>query len=60
MSLLIGVLAGLQTQPAVLGFALEQTHNDLPTVGYAAVYPVATIAKILAVQMLLTLLPYSS
>jgi putative transport protein len=60
MSLLIGVLAGLQTQPAVLGFALEQTHNDLPTLGYAAVYPIATIAKIVAVQLLLTLLPYGS
>jgi len=30
MSLLIGMLAGLQTQPAVLGFALEQTGNELP------------------------------
>jgi putative transport protein len=56
MSLLIGMLAGLQTQPAVLGFALEQTHNDLPNVGYATVYPVATITKILMAQLLLTLL----
>lgn len=32
MSLLIGMLAGLQTQPAVLGFALEQTRNELPEV----------------------------
>ena len=36
MSLLIGLLAGLQTQPAVLRFALEQTNNDLPNLGYAA------------------------
>ncbi len=50
------MLAGLQTQPAVLGFALEQTGNDLPNVGYATVYPVATIAKILFAQVLLTLL----
>jgi putative transport protein len=56
MSLLIGMLAGLQTQSAVLGFALEQTRNDLPTVGYASVYPVATIAKILLAQLLLMLL----
>jgi len=56
MSLLIGMLAGLQTQSAVLGFALEQTRNDLPTVGYASVYPVATISKILLAQLLLTLL----
>jgi putative transport protein len=56
MSLLTGMLAGLQTQPAVLGFALEQTHNDLPNIGYATVYPVATISKIIFAQVLLTLL----
>jgi putative transport protein len=56
MGLLIGMLAGLQTQPAVLGFALEQAGNDLPTIGYAEVYPIATIAKILIAQLLLTLL----
>jgi putative transport protein len=56
MSLLSGMLAGLQTQPAVLGFALEQTGNDLPNIGYATVFPVATIAKILLAQVLLSLL----
>lgn len=52
MSLLIGMLAGLQTQPAVLGFALERADNELPNIGYAAVYPTATIAKILLAQLL--------
>ena len=56
LSLLTGMLAGLQTQPAVLGFALEQTGNDLPNIGYATVYPVAMIAKIFLAQLLLTLL----
>lgn len=56
MSLLTGMLAGLQTQSAVLGYALEQSRNELPTVGYASVYPVATITKILLAQMLLTML----
>jgi len=56
MGILIGMVAGLQTQPAVLGYALEQTGNDLPNIGYASVYPVATIGKILAVQVLLSLL----
>ncbi|MEI7769620.1 MAG: TrkA C-terminal domain-containing protein [Chloroflexales bacterium] len=55
MGILIGMLAGLQTQPAVLGFASEQAGNDLPNVGYATVYPIATISKILAVQVILTL-----
>jgi putative transport protein len=53
MSLLSGMLAGMQTQPAVLGFAGEQTHNDLPNIGYATVYPIATIAKIIIAQLLL-------
>lgn len=53
MSLLAGMLGGLQTQPAVLTYAAEQTRNDLPNLGYATVYPVATIAKILLAQVLL-------
>ncbi len=56
MSVLIGLLAGLQTQPAVLGFALEQTGDDLPTIGYTTAYPIATVAKIVLAQLLLTLL----
>ena len=53
MGLLSGILGGLQTQPAVLAFAQEQSRNDLPNVGYATVYPVAFIAKILLAQVLL-------
>lgn len=55
MSVLTGKLAGLQTEPAVLSFALEQAGNDLPNVGYAAVYPIATVARILLAQALLAL-----
>lgn len=56
MGLLVGMIAGLQTQPAVLGYALDQTGDDLPNVGYAAIFPIATIAKILAAQLLLAFL----
>jgi putative transport protein len=56
MSVLIGLLAGLQTQPAVLGFALEQTGDDLPSIGYTTAYPVATVTKIVLAQVLLSLL----
>jgi putative transport protein len=52
-SLLIGMLAGLQTQPAVLAFANEQTGNEAPNIGYAMVYPTATIVKIILAQLLL-------
>ncbi|MCP2502010.1 MAG: transporter [Deltaproteobacteria bacterium] len=57
MNLLIGMVGGGQTQPAVLAYTLEQTGNDLPNIGYASVYPVATIGKILLAQVLLTLSP---
>lgn len=45
---LSGALGGAQTQPAVLAFANGRTHDD-PRValGYALVYPVAMVAKIL-------------
>jgi len=53
MSLLSGMVAGLHTQIAVLGFAKDQTGNDLPDQGYASVYPVATIGKIILVHVIL-------
>lgn len=56
MSLLIGMLAGLQTNPAILSYATLQTGNDIPNVGYATVYPAAMIVKILLAQVLLSLL----
>ena len=56
MSIMTGILSGQQTQPAALGFALEQAHNELPNIGYATVYPLATIAKIVLAQLLLSLL----
>jgi len=56
MSLLIGLLAGLQTQPAVLGFGLEQTKNDLPNLGYASMFALAVIVKIIVAQLLVAFL----
>ncbi len=48
-----GVLAGSQTQPAVLAFANERTGFDnRVALGYALVYPAAMIAKILLAQVL--------
>jgi putative transport protein len=56
MATLIGMVAGLHTQPAVLSFALQQTENELPNLGYATIFPMATIAKIILAQLLLLLL----
>jgi putative transport protein len=53
MPLLIGMVSGIHTQPAALAFATQQTESDQPNVGYASVYPLATIAKIVLAQLLL-------
>lgn len=53
---LAGMLAGLQTQPAVLAFVNEQAKSEQPNIGYSSVFPIATLAKIILVQVLLTLL----
>lgn len=54
--MLTGMLAALQTQPAVLGFSLEQSKNEIPNIGYALVFPIATISKIVLAQLLYQLL----
>jgi putative transport protein len=51
---LAGMVAGLHTQPAVLGFAQERAGDEAPAVGYAAVFPTATLLKILLAQLLLS------
>ena len=53
---LVGMLAGIQTQPAVLAFASEQTGDDRPATGYASTFPVAMVAKIVLAQLLVALL----
>lgn len=54
--LLTGMISGIHTQPGVLGFAVDQSHDELPHVGYALMFPVATFSKILLAQLLLLLL----
>jgi putative transport protein len=53
---LTGMLAGVHTQPAALAFALEHADDESPNLGYATVYPVATLAKVLIAQALVALL----
>ena len=55
LSVMVGTLAGIQTQPAVLAFAVEKTGRDLPNVGYATVYPLAMILKIVLAQLVFKL-----
>lgn len=50
-----GILAGIHTQPAALAFASGHTGSDSTNISYAAVYPVALIAKIVIAQVLVGL-----
>jgi putative transport protein len=54
-ALVVGMIAGIQTQPAALAFAIERTRNEVPSAGYAAIYPVATVVKIVLAQLMLRL-----
>lgn len=48
----MGLMSGIQTQPACLAYAIEHSGSDLPNVWYAAVYPVSMITKIIVAQIL--------
>jgi putative transport protein len=54
---LTGVVSGMQTQPAVLAYASEQTEDDTEVnVAYTTVVPLALILKIALAPLLLRLL----
>ncbi|MCC6873977.1 MAG: transporter [Sandaracinaceae bacterium] len=55
-SVLCATVAGVHTQPAVLAFAHEQARSDLPRLGYTAVFPIASVAKIVLAQLILLLM----
>jgi putative transport protein len=48
----MGMMSGLQTQPAALAFSANMAKTDRPNLGYATVYPMAMIAKIILAQLL--------
>ncbi|HVS85901.1 MAG TPA: TrkA C-terminal domain-containing protein [Gaiellaceae bacterium] len=51
---LAGTIAGMQTQPAVLALAAERVDDDHElNVAYAAVYPLAMVAKLVLAVILL-------
>ena len=51
-----GLLAGSMTDPPALAFAVNIAKSDAPTVAYATVYPLTTMLRILAAQILAILL----
>lgn len=49
----LGLLAGSHTDPAALQFATNYYKTDLPLQSYATVYPLTTLARIVAAQILI-------
>ena len=53
---LAGIVAGTQTQPAVLAYATAQVADEREVnLGYATVYPLAVIAKIVLAQVIVAI-----
>ncbi|HKK21937.1 MAG TPA: TrkA C-terminal domain-containing protein, partial [candidate division Zixibacteria bacterium] len=55
-SAVMGMMSGIQTQPACLAYANERTENEMPNTWYATVYPAAMIAKIILAQVIVSVL----
>ena len=55
-SKLSGMVAAMNTQPATLAFANDQTKADQANIGYATVYPLSLVSKIILAQILLIVL----
>jgi putative transport protein len=56
MAAVMGLMSGIQTQSACLGYANQQTDTDLPNVWYTTVYPASMVAKIIIAQILVSTL----
>ena len=50
---LMGLSAGAMTDPPALAYSNETAGNDMPSVGYATVYPLTMFLRILTAQLLI-------
>lgn len=51
----LGIVAGVTGNPAILSYASSIVPTNQPELGYAIVFPTSTVIKIIVVQMLLTI-----
>jgi putative transport protein len=56
MAAVMGIMSGMQTQPACLAYANQQAPDELPNVWYATVCPASMVAKIVLAQLIVSLL----
>jgi len=54
MVAVMGMMSGIQTQPACLAYANQQTDSELTNIWYATVYPAAMVAKIILAQIIVS------
>ncbi len=52
----MGLMSGIQTQPACLAYANDRTSSNSPNVWYASVYPLSMIVKIIIAQLVASLM----
>jgi putative transport protein len=50
----MGMMSGIQTQPACLAWANQQSDGEQPNIWYATVYPASMVAKIILAQIIVT------
>ncbi|MDR3741713.1 MAG: aspartate:alanine exchanger family transporter [Terracidiphilus sp.] len=53
---LLGVVSGIHTESAAVGFATRMVSSEEPEVGYASVYPIALVVKVILAQVILRVL----
>ena len=54
--LLMGVISGMQTQPACIAYVNGEVKNSVPNYGYSLVFPIAMITKIILVQAIFSIM----
>lgn len=55
---LLGVVSGIHTESAAVGFASRMVSSERPEVGYTSVYPVALILKVILAQIIFRVVPF--
>ncbi len=54
--MLMGLIAGSNTDPPALAYATQSTGSDAPAVGYSTVYPLTMFLRVLSAQLIILLL----
>lgn len=54
--MLMGLIAGSNTDPPALAYSSQTAGNDAPAVGYSTVYPLAMFLRVITAQIIILLL----